>query len=161
MGDVFAWLQGSALGTAMRESGAWTYPVVNLLHILAIATLFGSVLVLDLRLLGAWRQVPLPSLARPIEPLAAAGCVLALLTGTALLATNATDYVGNGFLYVKLPVVAVGVANAVVLRRTVAWREKGLRPLSARETRRLAAMGAVSLLVWLTAVTAGRMIAYW
>ena len=53
--DAAKWLQGSALGHFMRESGAWTYAIVNLAHILGVASLFGSVLVLDLRLsaLGA------------------------------------------------------------------------------------------------------------
>ena len=52
MHDLLSWAEASALGHLMRESGAWTYAVVNLAHILGIATLFGSVLVLDLRLLG-------------------------------------------------------------------------------------------------------------
>src|SRR5437867_1825808 len=54
-----AWLQGSFLGHAMRESGVWTYGVVNLVHILGVASLFGSVLVIDLRLLGFWRSTSL------------------------------------------------------------------------------------------------------
>ena len=60
-----AWLEGSSLGHAMRNAGVWTYGLVNLAHILGISSLFGSVLVLDLRLLGAWRRVPLELIARP------------------------------------------------------------------------------------------------
>ena len=55
---MLAWLEGSALGYAIRNSGVWTYSLLNLTHILGIASLFGSVLALDLRLLGAWRSVP-------------------------------------------------------------------------------------------------------
>jgi hypothetical protein len=47
-----AWLEGSALGHVMRESGVWTYGIVNLVHILGVCCLFGSVLILDLRLIG-------------------------------------------------------------------------------------------------------------
>ena len=57
----------------MRESGVWTYGVVNLVHILGVASLFGSVLVLDLRLLGCWRSVTLPAISKPTVPIALTG----------------------------------------------------------------------------------------
>src|SRR5205823_7233682 len=98
-----AWLQGSVLGHAMRESGVWTYGVVNLIHILGIASLFGAVLVLDLRLLGVWRKVALPAITRPTVPVAATGFAIAASSGLCLLATKATEYVGNPFLYIKFP----------------------------------------------------------
>ena len=68
MHDLLAWLESSMLGHAMRNSGVWTYGVVNLGHILGVSTLFGAVLVLDLRMLGLWRTVPLPSIAGPTVP---------------------------------------------------------------------------------------------
>ena len=49
------WLEMSALGVAMRETGVWTYALVNLGHIFGISLLFGAIVVLDLRLLGFWR----------------------------------------------------------------------------------------------------------
>ena len=51
----------------MRDSGVWTYGVVNLAHILGIAMLFGAIVVLDLRLLGVWRAVPLAALQDTVE----------------------------------------------------------------------------------------------
>ena len=62
MEALLVWLEGSALGQLMRTSGVWTYGVVNLVHILGISTLFGSVLVLDVRRLGCWRRVPLAAI---------------------------------------------------------------------------------------------------
>jgi hypothetical protein len=51
----------------MRESGPWTYAFVNLTHILAVSALFGSVLVLDLRLLGVWsRRVRIADLSAAV-----------------------------------------------------------------------------------------------
>ena len=41
---MLAWLEGSALGHAIRDSGVWTYAILNLTHILGVSTLFGSVL---------------------------------------------------------------------------------------------------------------------
>ena len=93
--------------------------------------------------------------------MAACGFALAATTGAGLLATKATEYVGNPFLYLKLPVVAMGFANALILRHSAAWRALGRRELSGSEHRQLAWMAGTSLVCWLTAITAGRLIAYW
>jgi len=156
-----AWLEGSALGHAMRSSGVWTYGLVNLTHILGVGSLFGAVLVLDLRLLGAWRSVPLAAITRPTVPVAAVGFLVAATSGVCLIATNATEYLGNPFLLVKFPAIAVGLANVVILTRLTAWKVRDVRELTSREQRQLAAAGAMSLLSWLTATTAGRLIGYW
>src|SRR5213082_2399072 len=74
--DFMAWLQGSALGHAMRESGVWTYGIVNLIHILGVASLFGAVLVLDLRLMGLWRRVALAHISEATVPVATTGFVI-------------------------------------------------------------------------------------
>src|SRR6266852_3415016 len=112
-----AWLQGSILGHAMRESGVWTYGVVNLVHILGVASLFGAVLVLDLRLLGLWRNVGLPAISKPTVPVAVTGFVVAAISGVGLLATKATEYVGNPFLYIKFPAISLGLLNVLALSR--------------------------------------------
>ena len=156
-----AWLQGSAVGHAMRESGVWTYAVVNLVHILGVSTLFGAVLVLDLRLLGLWRKVALPAISEATVPVATIGFVVAVTSGICLLATKATDYVGNPFLYIKFPAIGLGLLNVIVLNSLPAWKERRVRELTSREQSRLAVMGGLSLFCWVTAITAGRMIGYW
>ena len=156
-----AWLQASPLGHAMRDHGVWTYGVVNLVHILGVASLFGSVLILDLRLLGAWRRVPLRAISRPTEPIAMTGFCIAALSGSGLLATKATEYIGNPFIYIKFPAIALAVLNAAFLQFIPAWREHRIRELTPHEESTLAAFGGISLLCWLTAITAGRMIGYW
>src|SRR5713226_7695220 len=127
-----AWLQASALGHAMRESGVWTYGFVNLIHILGVATLFGAVLVLDLRLLGLWRNVTLPAISTPTVPVAATGFVIAAMSGVCLLATKATEYVGNPFLYVKFPAIGLGLLNVLALTSLTAWKQHRIRDLSSR-----------------------------
>jgi hypothetical protein len=161
MHDVLAWLESSALGTFMRGSGPWTYPVVNLIHVLGIATLFGAVLILDLRLLGVWRSAPLRAITTAAVPVAMAGFTLAAATGVCLLAANALEYENNPFLLVKFSAIGLGLANAAALRRTAAWMSHATRDLEPPEARRLALMGGVSLISWLTAIAAGRMIGYW
>ncbi len=156
-----AWLQGSALGHAMRGSGVWAYGVVNLVHILGIAALFGSILVLDLRLLRFWRNIPLVAITRPTMPVAAAGFGVAVMSGVCMLATNATEYIGNPFLLIKFPAIGVGLVNVAVLNLLPGWKARKARELSSNEQVQLAVAGGLSLLCWLTAITAGRMIGYW
>jgi hypothetical protein len=159
--EFLAWIEGSALGHAIRGSGVWTYGVLSLIHILGVATLFGAVLVLDLRLLGAWRRVPLSSIATPTIPIARAGFAVAAGAGICLLSTNATDYLGNPFFYAKFPIIALAMANAAVVSRLPAWRARHDRQLSRSEEKTLAVFGGLSLATWLAAVGAGRLIGYW
>jgi len=161
MHEFMAWLEGSALGHAMRESGVWTYGIVNLVHILGVSSLFGSVLVLDLRLLGVRRNVSLPAVTQTTVPIAATGFAVAAASGLCLLATKATEYVGNPFLYIKFPAILLGILNVGVLNLLSGWKMRKTRELASQEQRHLAIAGGVSLVCWLTAITAGRMIGYW
>jgi hypothetical protein len=161
MRQLLTWIEATGLGHMMRESGPWTYAIVNLAHILGVSALFGSLLVLDLRLLGLWRRVRLADLSSVVTPVAIAGFAIAAMTGAAMLATKATAYDGNPFLLIKFPAIALGLVNVGVLNVTPAWKARGLRELTRGETRQLAVMGGISLLSWLTAVSAGRMIGYW
>jgi hypothetical protein len=161
MHDVLAWLQSSVVGTFMRETGPWTYPVVNVIHVFGVAALFGAVLVLDLRLVGVWRRAPLTPIATAAGPVAMGGFALAAASGVCLLAANALEYENNPVLLVKFAAIGLGVLNAVAVRRTVAWRAHATRQLSRSEVRQLAVMGGLSLVCWLTAVAAGRTIGYW
>jgi len=159
---VLLWIEQTGLGHLMRESGPWTYAIVNVAHILGVSILFGSVLVLDLRLLGAWsRRVRIADLSGAVMSVAMPAFLVAIVTGAALLATKATAYVDNPFLLIKFPAIGLGVLNAGILNMTPAWREVGVRALRPGERRQLAVMGGISLASWLTAVTAGRMIGYW
>ena len=161
MGDFLSWMESSALGQMMREAGPTVYAFVNLGHVLGIASLFGSILVLDLRLLGCWRRIPLAALSGATVPVGKIGVALALMTGVLLLATNATEYIGNPYLLVKFPAIAIGLLNVFVLSRTTAWKARGERELTSLENGLLKLMGGISLVSWLTAVSAGRLIAYW
>ena len=70
--------------------GVWSYGVYNLGHILGISLLFGSIVVLDLRLLGLWRGIGLSTIATPVVPLAALGFSAAAISGICMISTNAT-----------------------------------------------------------------------
>lgn len=161
LAPFFTWLEHSPLGAFVRSLGVWSYGIINLVHILGIILLFGSILILDLRMLGAWRQVPLATLSRPTTTMAQIGFIVAVCSGIPMLSVKTTDYIGNPFLLIKFPAIALALVNVWLVHRTVAWRAHRQRELLPAENRRLAQGAALSLTFWLTAITSGRMIGYW
>ena len=141
--------------------GGWNYGIFNLGHILGISTLFGSILALDLRLLGLWRRISLDTIATPTLPLAAIGFTLAILSGICMITVNAIDYIDNPFLLIKFSAIALGLVNALAVSFLPAWRARSSREPLPHEERQLAIAGGTSLACWLAAVSAGRMIGYW
>ncbi len=157
-----AWLEASALAGFLRGLGIWTYGLLNLAHILGISTLFGSVLLLDLRLLGFWQRIPVQAMIRPTVPLAAIGFGVAVASGIMMLSFNTTEYHGNPFLYIKLPVIVLGIINVIVIPRLSVWRRAVAgESMDAGDPLKLRLAGGFSLAIWLTVVACGRMIGYW
>ena len=97
----------------------------------------------------------------PTVPIATTGFCVAATSGLGLLATKATEYVGNPFIYIKFSAIALGLLNVIILNFLSAWKTHKMRALSTREQSQLATVGGISLFCWLTAITAGRMIGYW
>ena len=153
MESLFAALEGTALAQALRAS-RWGYAAVNAAHIFAIALLVGSVVPLNLRLLGVWRSISREAVVRVLAPVAASGLVLALVTGPLLFAVRARDYSGVGFLQLKLVFIAVGVLSALALCRTHGFL------LKDAPRARLAGHAVLSTVCWLGALVCGRLIAF-
>jgi hypothetical protein len=141
------------------KASYYAYPLVNAAHILGLATLFGAILALDLRLLGLFPRVPAQPLARVLPRIAAAGLLVALPTGVLLFSVEPFDYVGNRAFLAKLAIVTLGIVHALAVHRTAAWRAvaRGDRAIGAS----LRVSGALSLALWTSAIVAGRMIAFW
>ena len=160
--EILTWLENSALAEFLRGLGIWTYGLLNLAHILGIASLFGAILLLDLRMLGLWPSIPARSLIRPTVPIAAIGFALAATSGFMMLTFNASEYLGNPFLYTKLPVIVVGLINVAIIQRLGAWQRAVAGEASEPGDRKmLAIFGGLSLAIWGTVITCGRMIGYW
>jgi len=150
-------LEASGLGEAMRHS-TWLYPTANLLHLLGLVLLVGSMVALDLRLLGVAAAVPAAALSRFLTPVAASGLVLLLGSGFAMFAADAGPLAGNTLLQAKWALIALGIANALLFRwlwreRLAGWDDRA--PVAGR------AQAALSLAIWFAAATAGRLIAYY
>lgn len=151
-------LQASAGSEALRAS-VWLYPLVNTLHVVGLALLFGAIAPLDLRLLGAFRRVPLAPLAATLVPVATAGLLLALVSGALMFVTRPLDYVSEPLFGLKLGLLAMAVLNALWLRRDAEWHRVG-EASGEPPLRRWRWHGLLSLLLWLGVITAGRLIGY-
>ncbi len=139
--EVLAAIEASALGQAAR-GGAWLYAIANTGHVLGVALLVGGIAVYDLILI---RRGAAPETAAVAVPLALTGAVLAVATGVVLFAADATAVGRNWMFWWKTGLIALAVANAALF-----W----IRPVWTR------GQAAASLLFWLAAAAAGRMIAY-
>jgi hypothetical protein len=89
------------------------------------------------------------------------GFIMAAASGVSMLSANASEYVGNPFLPLKLGAIVLGGGNVAVLQTLAAWKARAAPEQSAVARRQLAIAGGVSLLCWLTAVASGRMLGYW
>ena len=153
MEALFAALEGTALAQTLRGS-RWLYAGVNAAHIFAIALLVGSVVPLNLRLLGVWRGIAREAVVRVLAPVAAAGLILALLTGPLLFAVRAREYSDVGFLQLKLIFIAVGVLSTLALCRAHGFLLKDAPRV------RLAGHAVLSTVCWSGALVCGRLIAF-
>lgn len=151
-------LQASAGSEALRAS-VWLYPLVNTLHVVGLALLFGAIAPLDLRLLGAFRRVPMAPLAVTLVPVATAGLLLALVSGALMFVTRPLDYVAEPLFGLKLGLLAMAVLNALWLRRESEWHRVA-EASGEPPPRRWRWHGLLSLLLWLGVITAGRLIGY-
>jgi hypothetical protein len=144
---------------ALRAS-RWVYPLVNATHIAGLALLFGAIVPLDLRLLGAWPGVPLGPLARVLVPAAMAGLLLAAASGLLLFSVSAATYAATPLFLAKLGLIAAAVANALALRRSPDWILAQIPEITAEPSRRLKTAGLLSLGLWLAVILCGRFLAY-
>lgn len=152
-------LEATPLATALRGS-VWVYPLVNAAHILGVALLVGSIVPLDLRLLGVWRSVPLTPLWGVLTRTAGAGLILAMIFGALLFITRASEYTASNLFISKMAVVALGTANALALRVLPQTQVSEITSTKGNPPARLRLAGGISLVTWLTALTLGRLIGY-
>jgi len=151
-------IESTALGLAMRQS-TWLYPAVETAHIIGLAILVGSVAVLDLRLLGFSRSLPVRRLAAHVLPWSIAGFALILPSGLMMFVAHAGDFLSNPVFALKVCLILGAGTNAAVFhagvfRGAAAWDVDAMPPPAAR------AAAALSLLLWLSVIACGRLLAY-
>lgn len=140
----------------LRRSGT-LYLLVNAAHIGAIGLLIGSIVPLDLRLLGLLKPGPLAMLAPVLARTASVGLALAVLTGAMLFSVRPLEYLENPAFGVKMGLLAAGAVNALLARRSKAWemlQEQGMASAGMR------LRAGASLFLWLGCLVAGRWIGF-
>jgi hypothetical protein len=153
---LWGWIAQLPHAVLLQRSGT-TYLFVNAAHIAALGALVGSIVALDLRLLGAFRDVPLAVIGPFLSRMAASGLGLAMLTGVLLFSVRPAEYAGNIAFLWKVGLLALGVINALVVHGGPRWR----RALEAgRPSTALRVHAVCSMLIWLSVVVAGRWIGF-
>jgi hypothetical protein len=155
-------LEASGFGQAMRE-WLWLYPSVEIVHIVGIALLFGSIAVLDLRLLGFSRSLSVKRLGTHVLPWTAASFLLIIPSGLAMFTAHATEFVQSDVFVLKMLLIMAAGLNAalfhsITFRTADVWDSEEMRRLPPPPSARLA--GAASLLLWIAVIACGRLLAY-
>jgi hypothetical protein len=159
MYEFAQWLELTAVSVTIKEID-WIIPLVQSIHIVTIAIVFGSILMIALRVLGLLRteQAPAVVLAR-FSPWISRGVVVLLLTGAILVLGEPVREVMSLSFWLKMTLILVGVAGALWFRRVLAPAavpDGGGSEFSGGT--KTAAMATV--LLWLTIIFLGRAIAY-
>jgi uncharacterized membrane protein YidH (DUF202 family) len=127
------------------------YPMLEVLHIIGIALLFGTVCLVDLRLLGFGQMLNAQALARFALKLTIAGFLLCGLTGSLMLVSRLEDLLANRVFLIKLGLLTLAACNAAFLHsRNGIERHDDLTRMQA----------IVSIVLWVGIIGAGRWIAY-
>lgn len=157
--QIIMLIEHTALATFVRE-GDWWFPLAECLHVLSITTVFGSILMMDLRLVGlASRDSAVTKLSMEVLPYTwiAFGC--AVITGSIMFISRATTYWNNTQFELKFLFMALAAANMLIFhfgafRRVVEWDEALPPPPAARLA------GALSISLWIAVVFFGRWIGF-
>lgn len=144
---------------AFLRGSAWAYPALETIHLIAIALLFGSIVVVDLRILGLSRDLPLTRLAAHALPWTLAAFALAAASGLLLFIAHAADLIGNRMFLIKVGLIMAAGANAALFHTgpwsgVAQWDTQASAPAGAR------ALAAASIILWVGVITCGRWIAY-
>lgn len=150
----FEWCESLWIGRTVVGS-LWLFPVIEAIHLLALAVLGGAVLILDLRLLGTGLKQWTPAeLWRDSRPYLVGAIAALILTGVPLFLSEAVKCYYNTSFWVKMTTLPIAIAFAFTIRAKVTTD-------SVRNTtRRQALVGALSIALWVTVAAAGRWIGF-
>jgi hypothetical protein len=149
------WLENSPVSVWVHESpSVWAQPTVMTLHTMGMGVLVGASWMLDLRLLGINKNMPLSSY-RWVFRAVAISLTVNVVTGLLLFAQKATTWATAFPFLVKMLLVVVSVATLIPLRKYV-FSATGHQDIDSR----MRVLAVVSIVAWAGAITAGRLLAY-
>ena len=152
------WLEMTEFSTGIRES-LYLYGWLHVAHILSISLMFGSIVFLDLRLIGAgFRKRRVTDLAQQLLPWTWAGYVLMFVSGALIFCSDPVLYYGSKLFRLKLVLMVLAGLNAMLFHyttyKTVASWDLDVPPGRAKLT------GAISITAWVAVVFVGRAVGY-
>lgn len=151
------WLPFSPVGTFVATT-LWAYPLFETLHTIGMALLIGALGLVNLRVLGYKRDLPLLG-TRELLPVAWLGFTINAISGVLLFTSDAPTFFASYTFRIKMLLILLGGINAYVLSLNVFQRARavgdGFVPSAAAK-----AVAASSLVFWVGAIVAGRLIAY-
>jgi hypothetical protein len=150
----FEWIEGSSIGNAVRQS-LWLFPVIEAVHLLGLCVLGGTVLIVDLRLLGVGLRSHTPAaIARDARPWFVGALLVMLCTGWALFASEAIKCYYNTSFWVKITTLPFAIVVTLLVRDRFAMRSgMDVSPLTR-------AVGLTSIALWFVVAAAGRWIGF-
>lgn len=157
MHPFLEWLEQTGPATAIAE-GAYTFPLLEALHVVGLAIVLGSIATFDLRILGLGRGGRgTAGLFRELLPWTWTGFSIAILTGLAMFASSAVSYAENRVFLIKLGLLLVAGLNVLFFHLHPQHR---VLAAGHEAPALLRASAGASLLLWLAIVVLGRWIAF-
>jgi hypothetical protein len=150
-----AWCSNSFFGHGVRYS-VWLFPCIEIIHLLALGMLGGTILIINLRLLGVrFRNEPVSDLARELQPWMISSLGVMLVSGFFLFSSEAEKMYGNWAFRAKMSSLALAIIFTFTFYRKVTLSdETQISPV----WNKVAAL--LSLLLWTCVGLAGRAIGY-
>jgi hypothetical protein len=153
------WLNDTGFSATMRES-VWAEPLVETIHVLTLTLFLGFVLLLDLRLLDVvLRRKPVSQVFGQLNPWLFTGFAVMLVTGVLLFCADPVAFYSTLFFKAKMVMLVLAGLNVLLFSATIG-RRMGDWDRAPRTPWEVKLTGAVSLLLWVSIVAAGRGIAY-
>src|SRR6266852_4020296 len=156
LSEFSKWLAATSLSHTIQTVG-WIIPTLQTIHILSVAVVFSSAVLVDFRILRLFeRDVPLPQVTRRFLPTIWSVVVILLLTGSLLIIGEPRRSLLNSTFYLKMTLLIVAVLLTAGLQWSFATaRDQGRARLIAGQV-----VATASILVWCGVLFAGRWIAY-
>lgn len=148
--EFFKWMES----LAVYGPSIYLGPAINIVHLTAMVTFLGALLVVDLRLLGAGlTQQPTASVARDAQPWLLGGLAILVVTGIPAVMATATLQYANSVFWVKMYLLALALIFTFTVRRKVAFADEGRFGSGT-----LKAVGVLSIVMWLCVAALARLI---
>lgn len=139
------------LSEYLRRS-LFAYPIVNALHIVSLGVVVTSAALMDVRVLGLGRRIPVADVIFYLRPVTIGAVASAIVTGFLLFAVQPLTYAANPVFLTKFALLTLALLNASVF----VLQRRHLRPDAGMSR----AMAVASICLWLGVVMAGRSIAF-